>query len=145
MKLTDIMSEWEKDSVIDKFHLDQTLSNIQKLHKKYWEILINERLKLKALDAELEKLTDAKFWFFIQGHDEETRKLGWVLPPRGKITVKDEAKQLVRSDDDVIALSLRVANQREKSLFVEDIIKALHNRSYLIRSMIDFMKFQAGG
>jgi hypothetical protein len=145
MKLEDIQAEWDKDSEIDRLALDSELAKVPKLHKKYWDMLINERMRLRVYESQLKELTNDKFWFFMQGHDEDTRAKGWELPPRGKIFVKDEAKQLVDVDKEVIALTLKVAAQREKSLYLEDIVKSIHGRTWTIRSMIDFMKFQAGG
>lgn len=145
MKLEDIQTEWDKDCTIDQFNLASEEAKIPKLHAKYWKWLIHERLRLRVLEADLKTLSNDKFWFFLQGHDEETRAKGWVMPPRGKIVVKDEAKMLVETDKDVVTLTLKVAAQREKALLLEDIIKSIHNRSYIIRGMIDFRKFEAGG
>lgn len=145
MKLELIQEEWEKDSQIDRLALSAELAKIPKLHAKYWKMLINERMRLRIIETELKSLSNDKFWFFLQGHDEDTRAKGWELPPRGKIVVKEEAKMLVDSDKEVIELTLRMSAQREKALLLEDIVKSIHNRSYIIRSMIDFMKFEAGG
>lgn len=145
MKLELIQEEWERDSLIDRLSLSAELAKIPKLHAKYWKMLINERMRLRIIETELKTLSNDKFWFFLQGHDEDTRAKGWELPPRGKIVVKEEAKMLVDSDKEVIELTLRMSAQREKALLLEDIVKSIHNRSYIIRSMIDFMKFEAGG
>lgn len=145
MKLETIHEMWEQDSKIDILNLTNDNSNIGKLHSKYWKILNHERMRLTALEAELRVLSTDKFWFFIQGHDEETRAKGWELPPRGKITVKDEAKQLVECDKEVVEMTLRVAAAREKVRFVEDIIKNIHQRSYTISNIIRWKIFENGG
>ena len=145
MKLETIQAEWETDSVINQLQLADESNKIPRLHSKYWKILILERAKLKTLEAELKCLTNDKFCFFLNGHDEDTRARGWELPARGKIVVKDEAKMLVDTDKEVVDLTLKVSIQREKCLFVEDIIKNVHNRSFIIRNTIEFIKFQAGG
>ena len=145
MKLEALQAEWEKDSKLNLLDIASESAKIPALHSKYWKIMMSERLKLRKFEADLKQLSNDKFWFFLHGHDEDTRAKGWELPARGKITVKEEAKQLVDSDNEVITLTLKIAALREKCLFLEDIIKSVHNRSYTINNIIQWKKFEAGG
>lgn len=145
MKLDDIHEEWSKDSQIDMLSISNEASNTGKLHAKYWRILSTERIRLKTLETSHKSLSNDKFWFFLQGHNEDTRAKGWQLPDRGKITVKDEAKQLVEVDPEVIELTLRIAVAKEKCLLLESIINTINSRNFAINNIIKWKIFENGG
>jgi hypothetical protein len=50
----------------------------------------------------------------------------------------------LQSDKDIIALSLKIDFHSERANYLEDIIKTIHSRNFIIKNMIDIMKFQAG-
>lgn len=144
MKLEDIHLEWDKDSIIDILHLNKESSRTGPLHSKYWKILTQERITLKHLEKKYEKLYSDKFWFYMNGEDEESRALGWKLPARGSSFIKKEAKQFTDIDPDVVELSLKLAVLNEKVTLLEDIIKNIHQRSFVISNIIQEKKFQHG-
>lgn len=143
MKFEDIFEEWKKDSEIDKTDLGNESLKIPRLHHKYYMMLVSEKASLKKLDAQMKQLRLSKYEFYSQGHTEETKKLGWELPPRG-IILKADIPMYIESDKDIIDLSLKIGMQGEKVEFLESIIKSLHNRNFLIKNAIDFVKFTMG-
>lgn len=145
MKLEDIHEEWSTDSQINVLNITEESTKGSKLHAKYWQILTHERIRLRQLETSLKSLTNDKFWFLLQGEDEETRAKGWKLPPRGKITVKDEARQLVEVDAEVIELTLKVALAKEKCLLLESIIHNINGRTFAISNIIKWKIFENGG
>jgi hypothetical protein len=106
-------------------------------------MLVSEKASLKKLDAQMKQLRLSKYEFYSQGHTEETKKLGWELPPRG-IILKADIPMYIESDNDIIDLSLKIGMQGEKVEFLESIIKSLHNRNFLIKNAIDFIKYLSG-
>lgn len=144
MKLEDIQTEWESDSVIDKTQLGNEAIAIPRLQSKYYKIYIREVLQLKAMEEQLNILFLEKREFLTQGHTPETHEKGWKLPPHGEI-MKGEVQFYLDADRDLIAEKLRIAKQKEKVLFVKHIIDSLNGRSWNIRAAIDFLKFQSGG
>lgn len=143
MKFEDIFDEWKTDSEIDKTDLGNESLKIPRLHHKYYMMLVSEKASLKKLDAQMKQLRLSKYEFYSQGHTEETKKLGWELPPRG-IILKADIPMYIESDKDIIDLSLKIGMQGEKVEFLESIIKSLHNRNFLIKNAIDFVKFTMG-
>lgn len=143
MKFEDIFEEWKKDSEIDKTDLGNESLKIPRLHHKYYMMLVSEKASLKKLDAQMKQLRLSKYEFYSQGHTEETKKLGWELPPRG-IILKADIPMYIESDKDIIDLSLKIGMQGEKVEFLESIIKSLHNRNFLIKNAIDFVKYLSG-
>jgi hypothetical protein len=144
MKFEEIFDEWKKDSEIDQTDLGAESLKIPKLHHKYYMILVAEKATLRKLEYQYKQLKLAKYEFYSQGHTEETKKLGWQLPPRG-IILKADIPLYLESDQDVVDLSLKIGMQQEKVDFLESIIKSFQTRGYLIKNSIDFMRFTMGG
>lgn len=143
MKFEDIFEEWKKDSEIDRTDLGNESLKIPKLHHKYYMFLVAEKSSLKKLEAQMKQLRLAKHEFYSQGHTEETRKLGWEMPPRG-IILKADIPMYIEADKDIVDLSLKIGIQAEKVEFLESIIKGLQTRNFIIKNAIDFVKFTMG-
>ena len=144
MKLDEIYEHWGKDSEIDSTELGSEATKIPKLHHKYYQIFIKERMLLKSYEAEMKKLKLDKYEFFSQGHNENTKEKGWELPARGMI-LKTDIPMHMDADKDIINLSLKIGMQFEKVEFLESIIKSFTNRGYLVKSAIDWARFTSGG
>lgn len=144
MKFEDIFEEWKTDSDIDRTDLAMESLKIPKLHHKYYMWYVAEKNVMRKLEAQMKELRLAKTEFYGQGHTNETKEKGWVLPARGMI-LKSDIPMYLEADKDIIDHSLKIGIQQEKVDFLESIIKSLQTRGYLIKNAIDFMKFQMGG
>ena len=144
MKFEDILSEWEKDSFIDRSELAEESLKIPKLHHKYYSIYVSEKSVLRKYESDMKKLKLDKYEFFTQGPTDETKDRGWVMPARGMI-LKSDIPMYMEADKDIIDLSLKIGVQQEKVDFVESIIKGLQGRSYIIKTALEFVKFTMGG
>ena len=144
MKFEDIFDEWKKDSEVDQTDLGNESLKIPKLHHKYYMMLVAEKSALRKLEGRMKQLKLAKHEFYSQGHTEETKKLGWELPPRG-IILKADIPMYIEADGDIVDLSLKIGIQAEKVEFLESIIKGLQTRNFIIKNAIDFLKFTSGG
>ena len=56
MNIDDILNLWQEDVKIDRTELGDEALNIPKLHHKYYEIYVKERLTLRKFEAELKQL-----------------------------------------------------------------------------------------
>lgn len=144
MKFEDIFDEWKRDSEIDQTDLGNESLRIPKLHHKYYMMLLSERSSLRKLEAQMKQLKLSKYEFYSQGHTEDTRKLGWELPPRG-IILKADIPMYLEADKDIIDLSLKIGVQGEKVDFLDSILKSLQTRNFLIKNAIDFLRWTNGG
>ena len=142
MKIENIQEEWNKDSGFTG-NVSHDILKIPELHNKYYKILTNERLILKKYEADMKILRKEKQEFYIDGNTEETLKKKWELPAKGRI-IKTEVAPYLDSDSDIIELSLKIGMQIEKVDFVENIIKHINNRGYLLRTFLDSEKFRNG-
>ena len=143
MNIDEIMSEWKTDSEIDVTELADESIKIAKLHQKYYEYLIKEKLLFKKNESDLKLLRLEKYEFYTQGHNEETLKKGWELPSKGMV-IKSEIRMYLEGDKDIINLNLKISYQQEKIDLLQSIIKSLNNRGYNIKSAIDWIKFTSG-
>ena len=143
MNIDEIMSERKTDSEIDVTELADESIKIAKLHQKYYEYLIKEKLLFKKNESDLKLLRLEKYEFYTQGHNEETLKKGWELPSKGMV-IKSEIPMYLEGDKDIINLNLKISYQQEKIDLLQSIIKSLNNRGYNIKSAIDWIKFTSG-
>ena len=143
MKIEEISSQWKEDCEIDRTELGDEALKIAKLHHKYYQIYISEKLLLRSHEAEMKQLKLDKYEFYTQGPNEETRAKGWELPPKGLI-LKADIPMYMEADKEIIKLSLKIGLQQEKIEFLESILKSLNNRGYNIKAAIDWIKFTNG-
>jgi len=145
MTLDEIFEEWDKDSTVDPTELGNAALDLAKLHHKYYRMFSRERLLLKKLESDLKVLKREKAEFYVDGPTKEQIDMGWELPPKGKIRVKSDVPVYVDSDNDIIAMNLKIAYQQEKVDLLESIIKLISNRGFQIKSAIEWEKFKVGG
>ena len=144
MNIEEIMDLWNTDTNIDKTELGDESLKIPKLHSKYYNILIKEKLSLRKLIEEMKRLKLDKYEFFTQGPSEETRDKGWRLPPKGMI-LKGDIPMYMDADQDIIDLNLKIGTQQEKVEFLESVIKTIINRNFVIKNAIEWNRFTMGG
>ncbi len=144
MTFEELFNEWKKDTEIDRTDLGNESLKIPSLHHKYYRLLVAERAKLRSMEAEFKQLKLAKHEFYSQGHTEETRKLGWELPPKGMI-IKADIPMYMEADKEMVQHSLKIGMQAEKVEFVESIIKTIQTRNFVIKNAVDYMRFMSGG
>lgn len=144
MKLDEIFDHWSVDSQIDRLSLGNASLDVPKLHHKYWKILSNERMILKKQESEYAQLmVDKKSWLNGELTSDQLKSLGWDI--QLKKMLKSDQDEFLRGDTNVIEAKLKMALQTEKIEVLTDIIKSLHNRSFLIGNAIKFAIFQTGG
>ena len=143
MNITEITELWKTDSQIDRTELGDESLKIPKLHSKYYNLFIQERLLLKKLEGDYKQLYRVKFEYF-NGILSEEELEEYNLEPFALKVLKSDLPIYIESDKDLQTLQAKIAVQKEKIDFLESIIKSLTNRGFQIKSAIDFMKFQHG-
>lgn len=144
MTLEELNEMWAKDAKIDETALGSESLNIPVLHNKYYTLYSKEVLRLRKFKAELKELEQAKFeWYTGTMAEEDMKAKGWRPNPL-KI-LRADVNKYIESDADIIKLSLKIDYQMQLANYLEDIIKQIHSRNFIIKSAIDWIKFQAGG
>jgi len=144
MNLEDIEKLWLEDCKIDETNLLGASSDIPKLHSKYFQIYNRVGLKLKKQRQDHKVLVKLKTEYYNGSIDEnDLREQGWKPNPL-KI-LRQDVPTYVESDKDVITSTLRVSYTEQTVKFLEDIIKQINNRNFIVKNMIDWSKFTNGG
>jgi len=143
MSTDDISELWAKDSKIDETNLMGESKRIPELHSKYYNLYYKEALKVKKLKYDLKELEHAKREYYDGSMAEEDLiERGWK--PYQKKVLRNEVDKYIQADKDIINLSLKIDYHSTRANFLEDIVKTIHSRNFIIKNIIDIMKFQAG-
>lgn len=142
MLVDDLLKEVEQDSVIDKDNPISTTVAIPHLVSKYYRYLQIESSLLRSLELELDKLNKELFNYY-SGHasDEVYKEKGFF----DRKLLKEDLKMYVAADPAMIKIQGRIYNQSFKVKIIEDFIKQLNNRNFLVRNIIEWTKFINGG
>lgn len=143
MSTDDISEIWAKDANIDETNLVGESKKIPSLHSKYYNMYFREALKVKKLRYDYKQLELAKReWFDGSMAEEDLREWGWK--PYQKKIIRQDIDKYIQADSDIVKLSLKIDYHTARADYLEDIVKTIHSRNFIIKSMIDVMKFQAG-
>jgi thymidylate synthase len=144
MKIEDIISMWQEDVKIDETELSRESLNIPLLHGKYLKHFSDERLKLRALKMKHKQLSTrlADYYRGDLNNPEDLAELG--REPYEFKRLKQEVSHYVDSDSEMIQLNTKVAYQQELVDILEEIIKAINTRGYVIKNSLDFLRFTSG-
>ncbi|MBT4995483.1 MAG: recombination mediator protein UvsY [Hellea sp.] len=143
MSTDDISALWSVDCKIDETNLAGESKRIPELHNKYYNLYYKEALKVKKLKADYKELEMAKTeWFDGSMAMEDLAERGWK--PYQKKIIRQDMNKYLQADKDIINLSLKIDYHSARANFLEDIIKTIHSRNFIVKNIIDIMKFQAG-
>ena len=144
MKLDDIITMWGTDCRIDDTKIQSEITRTPILHQKYWDILIQERLlyeKLKVKSAEMEITLDAYYNRTLTS-DELTE---YILSYSEKRFLKADIKKHIDVHPLLVEIKLKMSLQHEKIRFLDDCIKMIHGRSFLLKDIIAHKVWESGG
>ena len=141
MNLEKIQEMWERDAVIDPDNLHDESLKIPQLHSKYYTLyntitLLREKANKTYKEIRLER------------HSYYTGKAPadvYVQEPFPyKVREKDAIQSHMEADDRVSEAELKVKYYDVMLKFLEEIIRAVSNRTYQIKNAIEWQKFQSG-
>ena len=143
MSTDDISEMWAVDARIDETNLMAESKKIPELHNKYYTLYYKEALRVKKLRYDYKELEHAKReWFEGSMAEEDLRERGWK--PYQKKILRNDVDKYIQADRDIINLSLKIDYHSARANYLEDIIKTIHSRNFVIKNMIDVLKFQHG-
>ncbi len=144
MDLDEINRMWAKDCKIDETDISREARRIPEMHNKYYMLYVKAGLKVRKLRADLTELEKAKTEYYNGSMDEiELRNRGWK--PNALKILRQDLNKYIESDRDIIELSLTIDYHLSMANYLEDIIKQINNRNFLLSNIINWEKFRAGG
>jgi hypothetical protein len=143
MKTDELIVEWEKDSEIDKTELGKESLRIPQLHSKYLkEFYLAKSMHVK-LTNDFKTMYKLKHQYF-QGilSKEELEEHGW--DPQPLKILKSDISMYIDSDTDLQNIQTKIKLTEDKIEVIENIIRTLNNRGYLLKNAIEWEKFKMG-
>ena len=143
MKIDDLHDEWTKDQDLDLSQIDKAIRKVPLLHGKWWKFYTTERQTYAVVRQERDKLRHDKFEWYVGRLSEEDRiARGW--PPQPLRIVRQDVERFLSGDAELIPYESRIEMQEIKLKLIEDVIKSLNNRGYLIKTSVDYLRFSNG-
>ena len=141
MNLEQIQEMWEKDSHIDPDNLHDESLKIPQLHSKYYTLyntitLLRERAREQYSNVRLERYNYYTGKAPAEAYIEE--------PFPYKVREKDAIQRHLDADDRMNKIDMKIKYYDSMLKFLEEIIRAVSNRTYQIKNAIEWNKFQAG-
>jgi len=143
MNLDEILTLWKSDTKVEITDLANESAKVPSLHAKYYELYSKENYELTKLEQVHHQLVKLKTDYYgCRISDEELKALKWE--PFDIKVLRQDMDMYIDADKDIIKSLLNVARQKEKVDLLKDILKQVHNRVYMIRAAIDYLKFSSG-
>ena len=141
MNLEQIQEMWEKDSKIDPDNLHDESLKIPQLHSKYYTLyntitLLRERAREQYAKVRLERYNYQTGKATAEVYAEE--------PFPYKVREKDAIQRHLEADDKMNKVDMKIKYYDIMLKFLEEVIRAVSNRTYQIKNAIEWNKFQAG-
>ena len=141
MNLEQIQEMWEKDSHIDPDNLHDESLKIPQLHSKYYTLyntitLLRERAREQYSKVRLERYNYYTGKASAEVYAEE--------PFPYKVREKDAIQRHLEADDKMNKVDMKIKYYDIMLKFLEEVIRAVSNRTYQIKNAIEWNKFQAG-
>jgi len=143
MNINEIKQMVESDLDIDSTELGAESLKSPQLHNKYLCILLDEKHNLGLMESILKMLERDK-WLYYTGKmsEEELKKKNWE--PFELSIIKQDVDRFIDADKQYSDTLIKVNAQREKVNYLENVIKIMSNRSWNIKSAIEWNKFTQG-
>ncbi len=140
MTTEELLNEIEQDSKIDQAALDIEAIKVPQLHAKYYRLFMEEGKILRAQDARLKELRKIRAEYYLGKADDEVYK----KEPLNFKVIKSDLDSYLDADKQLIDLQIKRDNQHAKVKMLEEFLKTINNRSFLISNAISWRKFLNG-
>ena len=141
MNLEQIQEMWQKDAVIDPDNLHDESLKIPQLHSKYYTLYNTITLLREKAREQYSKVRLERYNYYTGKSPAEV----YVEEPFPyKVREKDAIQRHLDADDKMNKIDMKIKYYDVMLKFLEEIIRAISNRTYQIKNAIEWNKFQAG-
>ena len=141
MDLEKIQEMWEKDSHIDPDNLHDESLKIPQLHSKYYTIYNTITLMREKARDQYSKVRLERYNYYT---GKATAEVYAEEPFPYKVREKDAIQRHLDADDRMNKIDMKIKYYDVMLKFLEEIIRAVSNRTYQIKNAIEWNKFQTG-
>ena len=132
---------WEKDSQIDPDNLHDESLKIPQLHSKYYTLYNTITLLREKARESYAKIRLERYNYYT---GKATAEVYAEEPFPYKVREKDAIQRHLDADDKMNKIDMKIKYYDVMLKFLEEIIRAVSNRTYQIKNAIEWNKFQAG-
>ena len=143
MNLENLKEHITKDSIVDSTELGIEALKIPQIHGKYINLLTDLKLLLTKQNQEYAILRLRKWKIYTGKASKEELEL-WKEDPFDLDILKTDVDKFMDADQQLTDLKLKIALSETKIKMVEEFLKSLNNRNFMIRSAIDWQKMMNG-
>ena len=140
MTLEELQRLVDKDLKLDDTELDSESARIPLLHNKYLQYFNKFTLLLKKAQQELNVLEREKWEYYTGKADESVYR----EKPFDLKVLKSDVHIYINSDEEMQRSDQKVAYLNTVAKYLEQILRGLNNRTFLIKNMIEWKKFTSG-
>ena len=141
MDLEKIQAMWEKDSHIDPDNLHDESLKMPQLHSKYYTLYNTITLLREKAREQYSKVRLERYNYYT---GKATAEVYAEEPFPYKVREKDAIQRHLEADDKMNKIDMKIKYYDVMLKFLEEIIRAVSNRTYQIKNAIEWNKFQAG-
>ena len=141
MTLDKIQEMWERDAVIDPDNLHDESLKIPQLHAKYYTVYNTITLMRERAREQHSKIKLERYNFYTGKAPAEVYA---EEPFPYKVREKDAIQRHLEADEKLSKIDMKIRYYDATLKFLEEIIRALSNRTYQIKNAIEWHKFQSG-
>ena len=141
MNLEQIQEMWEKDSKIDPDNLHDESLKIPQLHSKYYTLYNTITLLREKAREQYNKVRLERYNYYT---GKATAEVYAEEPFPYKVREKDAIQRHLEADDKMNKVDMKIKYYDIMLKFLEEVIRAVSNRTYQIKNAIEWNKFQAG-
>jgi len=145
VSIDDLMEMWSTDSKVDETEPSRELAKVSSLHAKYLRILTHHNLIVKKINIDYVKMKRVK-WEYYNGDLNNPEDLEtYNLQPLLKKIIRQDIPIYLDSDNDLNNLLMRKVLHQEIVDFCGSVLKEINNRTWQLRSFIEWEKYTSGG
>ena len=140
MTLEELQQSVNKDFKLDDTELDRESVNIPLLHNKYLIHFNKFNLLLKKADQEHKTLTKEKWEYYTGKADPSV----YQAKPFDIKVLKADGHIYMDSDPELQKADQKVAYLNQIVKYLEQVLRGVNNRTFLIKNAIEWKKFTSG-
>jgi len=142
--LKQLTAEWLEDAPMDMTEPAKEISRIPNLHAKYLHILAHHRKELKTVEIALDKFKSIKSKYYAGDMNTPEDLTKYNLEPWSEKLPRDKVAHFVKADDQVTYAITETVEHEEIVDACEKIIKELNNRTWQLKSIVQWIAFCKG-
>jgi hypothetical protein len=142
--LAKLTAEWLEDAPIDMTEPAKEMGRVPNLHAKYLNILAHHRKEFKAAEIALEHFKSLKSKYYAGDMNSPEDLTKYKLEPWLEKLSRDKIAHFVKADDQVTYAMSETAQHEAIVEVCEKIIKELNNRTWQLKSIIQWIAFTKG-